>query len=91
MLINKLFNLILLITLAIIFVFLILIVLGFGSLFLSQLLILFLIEISCLIRNIAELMHLKELFHPFSTLIQHSLLDAWLLSLLYLQNQALSL
>lgn len=58
MLINKFLNLILLVPLAIFFVFLILIVLGLGSLFFSNLLILFLIEISCLVWNIAELMHL---------------------------------
>lgn len=58
MLINELLNLILLVPLAIFFVLLILIVLGLGSLFLSYLLIFFLIEISCLVWNIAELMHL---------------------------------
>jgi hypothetical protein len=58
MLINKLFNLILLVPFPTVLVFLILIVLGLGSLFLSHLLIFFLIEISCLIGDIAELMHL---------------------------------
>ncbi len=92
MLVNEFLNIIFLISFTIFWLFCFLrLSLGLWCLFFNNLVFLLLVEVCSLIWNIAKFVHLKEGFHPFSTLVKHLLFDTWLLSLLNLVNEILAL